>query len=93
MTAVAAAVDDLSSLPWDAINGTGVVGICVLIVVAYTRRWVVPGVTHRETQNERDEWRDIALRSLSVTERTTDATEVTAQALAALPTAVERRAP
>lgn len=84
-------MEDIGALPWDAINGVGVVGMCVLIVVAYTRRWVVPGGELQDARKERDEWRDIALRSLSVTERTTDATEVTAHALAALPTAVEGR--
>lgn len=60
----------------------GVVGICILAVAAFMRGWIVRG-------KDRDEWREIALRSLKVSERTAGASEVAANALAALPDALE----
>lgn len=88
-------MDGLGQVPWDALNGVGVIGLCVLAVVALARGWVIPGPWHRERitalTSDRDEWRGIALRSLTVTERATDASEVAASALAALPEALEGR--
>lgn len=84
-------MDGLGQVPWDALNGVGVIGMCVLAVAAFIRGWVVPGVWHRQIVKDRDEWRVIALRALRVSERTTDASEVAAHALAALPEAVRER--
>lgn len=86
-------MDDLASLPWGVINGGTVVSMCVFGLVAMMRGWVVPGPWHQDVRDERDEWRDIALRSLRVSERSVDASEVTAHALAALPEAIEGTSP
>lgn len=79
----------MDGIPLDLADGVGVVGICVLAVVAFARGWICSGRELKAVEKQRDEWRAIALRSLTVTERTTDASEVAAHALAALPAALE----
>ena len=56
------------------------VGLLVVIVAAFVRGWVVtPREVHVQTElaarllKERDEWQDVALRAVTVGERTVDA--------------------
>jgi len=81
----------VNGIPLDLLNGVGVVSVCVLAVIAFTRGWVCSGRELRDAQAQRDEWQAIALRSLQVSERTTGASEVAASALAAIPDALEGR--
>ena len=60
------------------------VGVTILLltaVVAYTREWVIPGVTHTkqmaekdkqiaDLKTERDEFKQMVITSLNITERT-----------------------
>lgn len=79
----------MNEIPLDLLDGVGVVGICVLAVVAFSRGWICSGRELRAAEKQRDEWRSIALRSLNVGERHVIAAEIASDALAALPRALE----
>lgn len=72
----------------DALNGLGVVGLCLLFVIALTRGWIVIGKTHNDVVARYEKGRDkdaetILILSRAVTEQ--KATETaTARILASI---------
>lgn len=53
------------------INSGGVVFLMAAALIGGQRGWWVYGSTHRECMKDRDFWRDIALRGLTVAEKAT----------------------
>ena len=81
----------MNEVPLNLLDNVGVVGLCVLAVVAFARGWICSGRELRTIEKQRDEWRSIALRSLNVNERHVVAAEIASDALAALPRALEEQ--
>ena len=60
------------------IRDGGIIGLLVLIVLGSVRQWWVPGWHYRQTLQERDEWRNLAMRGTEHTEKSlTVAEEIT----------------
>ena len=59
-------MDDLLRLL--AVEEVRVVGLLLLVIVAFWREWIVTGAAHRRVVVERDEWRDLVLQGLSLGE-------------------------
>ena len=53
------------------INSGGVVFLMAAAIIGRYKQWWVDGPTHRECMKDRDFWRDIALRGLTVAEKAT----------------------
>lgn len=57
------------------VQSIGVVGLLVIALLAFYRRWVVLGADHdkevAELKADRDEWKDLALRGLTTADRAT----------------------
>ena len=47
----------IDGIPLNVLNGIGVVGICVLILLALARGWLVTGRELANVVHDRDEWR------------------------------------
>jgi hypothetical protein len=47
-----------------ALNGIGVVGICVLATVAFMKEWIVPGRRLRRSEARAEKWEEIALGAM-----------------------------
>lgn len=60
-------------------------GILALVAMLVLTRRLVWHTDLQKVEKDRDEWKDMALRSVGVAERTTISAEVTAQALSSLP--------
>lgn len=54
----------------------GVVGVLSLLVAGILREWLVPGWTYRAMVKDRDYYRDIAHRSITLADRQTTVAEV-----------------
>jgi hypothetical protein len=74
---------DFAGIPWNVLDGIGVVGLCVLGLVAFSRGWVCTGRELREANRRADRWEEVALKSLGVADRTTVAAEITHDVLQA----------
>lgn len=57
------------------VQSAGVIGIGVLILVGGARQTWVWGWTHQELRQDRDFWRDTALRGLSTADKATTIAE------------------
>jgi hypothetical protein len=53
------------------VNSAGVVGMLVLILWGGFKKWWVFGWQYRQTKNELETWREIALRGISTAEQAT----------------------
>lgn len=59
----------------EALSAMGVTGLLVLIIIGGMKRWWVFGWIYREKHDECERWKDLALRSLSVSEDIADVVE------------------
>lgn len=66
-TELAQTIPPEEALDW--LTRGGAMGIMALAVVAFLREWVVPGSVHQRCEKDRDEWKDLAWRSLSTTDK------------------------
>lgn len=71
------------------INISGVLGLLVLIIVGGAKRIWVFGWQYRELYDDRERWRDTALKSVGVGQSAVDIAQTAAQA-AALATAMAK---
>jgi len=61
----------------DIISQAGVVGILVIILAGGLRQWWVFGWLYRATIEERNEWKQIALRGVNLAEKGVAKDEIT----------------
>lgn len=54
------------------VNAGGVVFLLVAAIVGRYKQWWVDGPTHAEMRDDRDEWKDMALKALGVSEKAAD---------------------
>lgn len=64
---------------WSVVDKGGTVGVLIVIIVAFARRWIVPSYVADDLQKqldrmreERNEWQAIATRGLTMIERLAD---------------------
>lgn len=58
---------------WQFLSQGGLGALAFLILLGGAKRWWVFGWQLSQSERERDEWKDLALRLLGATERTADA--------------------
>ena len=61
---------------WSVVDKGGTVGVLIVIIVAFARRWIVPSYVADDLQRqldrmreERDQWQAIATRGLGMVEQ------------------------
>lgn len=76
---------DFALIPWSQIGaGAGWPLVALFAWLIYMGR-VIPRSTYLDVVKERDDWKELAMRSLGVTERMTKPVEVVADVMTRLP--------
>jgi apolipoprotein N-acyltransferase len=74
---------NLTLLPWlpivfaqvdpsgltDMVERGGVIALLIFTLVAFLREWVFTGAAYKRVEQERDEWKGVALSALGVTNK------------------------
>ena len=54
----------------DFLNDAGLVGVGVIIIIGLMRKWWVPGWFYKSVEDDKNEWKTIALKATGIAERT-----------------------
>lgn len=54
------------------LNSAGVLGVLILAIIGGYRRWWVYGWLYKQMEQERDDWRNLALHGTKIAEQTVD---------------------
>ena len=87
----------MTGIPYELINAGGPVGLLGLVVFMIMMGWLVPGRQYRRLEAERDQWQNVALKSMGHTDALMPAaqiaTELTKSFADATTEAIEGRKP
>lgn len=79
----------MDTLSAEFLNGLGVVGFCILIVIAFARGWVWTKAQVDDLRADRDMWRETAQTLAPSVEKVLSEAETTNRLLRAMPHAGE----
>ena len=58
----------------DVLDKFGVIGVLFIIVWGALKRWWVPGWLYEQERQEKEEFKDLALKSVTIAEKTLEKT-------------------